>query len=386
MFQFTQLPPLTLYIHFPWCVRKCPYCDFNSHEVHGELAETAYIDALIADLEQELPRIWGRKVSSIFMGGGTPSLFSPASIDRLLSALRARLMLASNVEITIEANPGTVEQDRFADLHAIGINRLSLGVQSFQNQQLQHLGRIHDGKAAIRAAEAAHAAGFDNFNLDLMFALPGQSLHTARDDLHTAISLAPAHLSYYQLTIEPNTLFHKRPPELPDDDLAWVMQSEGQVQLAGAGYTQYEVSAYAQKNRECRHNLNYWQFGDYLGIGAGAHDKITDMAQHAITRRWKVKHPDTYLSKAATAQRVAGTRQLKQDDAILEFMLNALRLTHGFTIELYQQHTGLPLSSVTATLQQAVSKGWLSWQGDNIRPTEEGQRLHNDLVSLFLPA
>jgi len=367
-------------------MRKCPYCDFNSHEIHGELAEKAYIDALIADLEQELPRIWGRKVSSIFMGGGTPSLFSPASIDRLLSALRARLMLASNVEITLEANPGTVEQDRFTDLHAIGINRLSIGVQSFQNQQLQHLGRIHDGKAAIQAAEAAHAAGFDNFNLDLMFALPGQTLRTARDDLHTAISLAPAHLSYYQLTIEPNTMFHKHPPELPDDDLAWVMQSEGQVQLAGAGYTQYEVSAYAQKNRECRHNRNYWQFGDYLGIGAGAHDKITDMVHHTITRRWKVKHPDTYLSNAATAQRVGGTRQLKQDDAILEFMLNALRLTHGFTTDLFQQHTGLPLSSVTTTLQQAVSKGWLSWQGDNIRPTEEGQRLHNDLVALFLPA
>jgi len=385
MFQFSQLPPLTLYIHFPWCVRKCPYCDFNSHEVRGELAEMAYIDALIADLEQELPRIWGRSVSSIFMGGGTPSLFSASSLDRLLSGLRARLVLTPDVEITLEANPGTVEQDRFSEFHAIGINRLSIGVQSFQNQQLQRLGRIHNDKDAIRAAEAAHAAGFDNFNLDLMFALPGQTLQSARDDLHTAISLAPTHLSYYQLTIEPNTLFHKRPPELPDDDLAWAMQSEGQVQLASAGYTQYEVSAYAQKNRECRHNRNYWQFGDYLGIGAGAHDKITDMAQQSIIRSWKVKHPDTYLSNAATGQRVAGTRQLKQDDIILEFMLNALRLTNGFTTELFRQHTGLPLSSVTATIQQAESMGWLSWQGDNIRPTEEGQRLHNDLVALFLP-
>jgi len=386
MFQFTRLPPLAMYIHFPWCVRKCPYCDFNSHEIRGELAEKAYIDALIADLEQELPRIWGRSVSSIFMGGGTPSLFSVASIDRLLSALRARLMLVPNVEITLEANTGTVERDRFAELHAVGINRLSIGVQSFQNQQLQLLGRIHDGKDAIRAAEAAHAAGFDNFNLDLMFALPGQTLQIARDDLYTAISLAPRHLSYYQLTIEPNTLFHSRPPELPDEDLAWAMQCEGQVLLAGAGYTQYEVSAYAKKAYECRHNRNYWQFGDYLGIGAGAHDKITDMAQQSITRSWKVKHPDSYLCKAATNQRIAGSRQLKQDDAILEFMLNALRLTNGFTTELFQQHAGLSLSSVTTTLQQAVSKGWLSCENDNIRPTEEGQRFHNDLVALFLPA
>ena len=386
MFQFSRLPPLAMYIHFPWCVRKCPYCDFNSHEIRGELAETAYIDALIADLEQELPRTWGRSISSIFMGGGTPSLFSAASIDRLLSALRARLVLVPDVEITLEANPGTVERGRFAELHAVGINRLSIGVQSFQKQQLQLLGRIHDGKDAIRAAEAAHAAGFDNFNLDLMFALPGQTLQIARDDLYIAISLAPRHLSYYQLTIEPNTLFHSHPPELPDEDLAWVMQCEGQILLAGAGYTQYEVSAYAQKAYECRHNRNYWQFGDYLGIGAGAHDKITDMAQQSITRSWKVKHPDAYLCKAATNQRIAGARQLKRDDTILEFMLNALRLTNGFTTELFLEHTGLPLSSMTTTLQQAVSKGWLSWEGDKIRPTEEGQRFHNDLVALFLPA
>ena len=385
MLQFTRLPPLALYIHFPWCVRKCPYCDFNSHEIRGELAEAAYIDALIADLEQELPRIWGRSISSIFMGGGTPSLFSAAGLDRLLSSLRARLHLAPDIEITLEANPGTMEQARYAELHAIGINRLSIGVQSFQNQQLQHLGRIHDGNEAIKAVEAAHAAGFDNFNLDLMFALPGQTLLAARKDLHTAISLAPAHLSYYQLTIEPNTLFHRHQPELPDGDLAWAMQTEGQVQLAGAGYTQYEVSAYTQKNHECRHNRNYWQFGDYLGIGAGAHDKITDMAQQTVTRRWKVKHPDAYLRKAATAQRIGGIRQLQQDDIILEFMLNALRLTNGFTTELFQQHTGLPLTSVTTTLQQAISQGWLSWQEDHIRPTEEGQRFHNDLVALFLP-
>jgi putative oxygen-independent coproporphyrinogen III oxidase len=385
MFQFSQLPSLGLYIHFPWCVRKCPYCDFNSHEVREELAESAYIDALIVDLEQELPRIWGRSISSIFMGGGTPSLFSANSIDRLLSDLRARLTLAPNVEITLEANPGTVERERFAEFRAAGINRLSLGIQSFQDPQLQLLGRIHDSKDAIKAVETAHAVGFDNFNLDLMFALPAQTRQTAQADLQTALSLAPSHLSYYQLTIEPNTLFHSQPPELPDDDLAWAMQSEAQVGLAEAGYTHYEVSAYAQPGRECRHNRNYWQFGDYLGIGAGAHEKITDMAQQSITRSWKVKHPDLYLKTAATEQRIAGSNQLKQEDIILEFMLNALRLTRGFTTELFQQNTGLPLSSVTTTLQQAVEKGWLYWQKDRIYPSEEGQRFHNDLVALFLP-
>ncbi len=386
MFQFSQLPPLGLYIHFPWCVRKCPYCDFNSHEIRGELAETAYIDALIADLEQELPRIWGRPISSIFMGGGTPSLFSATSLDHLLSALRARLTLTANVEITLEANPGTIDQERFGEFRATGINRLSIGVQSFQDPQLQLLGRIHDSKAAIKAVETAHAVGFDNFNLDLMFALPAQTLKTARADLQTAISLAPAHLSYYQLTIEPNTLFHHQPPVLPDEDLAWAMQCEGQAQLASAGYTHYEVSAYAQPGHECRHNRNYWQFGDYLGIGAGAHDKITDMAQQTITRSWKVKHPDRYLKAAATEQRIAGINHLQQEDVILEFMLNALRLTRGFTVAQFQQHTGLSLSKVATILHQAVDKGWLNWQGDRIYPSEAGQRFHNDLVALFLPA
>lgn len=385
MFQFTQLPPLGLYIHFPWCVRKCPYCDFNSHALRGDLAESAYIDGLIADLEQELPRIWGRPVSSIFMGGGTPSLFSAASIDRLLSALRARLMLTPNIEITLEANPGTVEQQRFAEFRAAGINRLSIGVQSFQDTQLHLLGRIHDGKEAIKAVETAHAVGFDNFNLDLMFALPGQNRQAAQEDLRTAISLAPTHLSYYQLTLEPNTLFYAQPPTVPDEDLAWAMQCEGQTQLAGAGYTQYEISAYAQATRECRHNRNYWQFGDYLGIGAGAHDKISDMAQQAISRSWKVKHPDNYLRTAATTQRIAGTRQLEPEDTVLEFMLNALRLTNGFSSTLFQQHTGLPLSYISTTLQQAMERGWLNWQGDNIIPSEQGLRFHNDLVAMFLP-
>ena len=386
MHQFSLLPPLALYIHFPWCVRKCPYCDFNSHELQGELAETAYIDALLADLEQELPRIWGRSISSIFMGGGTPSLFSANSIDRLLSGVRARLTFAPNIEITLEANPGTVEQERFADFHAVGINRLSIGVQSFQDTQLQQLGRIHTGKQAIQAAEAAHKVGFENFNLDLMFALPGQNTQSALNDLQTAIDLSPSHISYYQLTIEPNTLFHKHPPSLPDEEMVWTMQCEGQALLAGAGYTQYEISAYAKAKRQCRHNLNYWQFGDYLGIGAGAHDKITDMTQQHITRCWKVKHPHAYLNKAATEQRIAGSRSLSQDDTILEFMLNALRLTHGFKHDLFQHHTGLPLKSIEVAIQQAEANGWLVKNKEGFQPTEEGQRFHNDLVSLFLPA
>ena len=386
MHQFSLLPPLALYIHFPWCVRKCPYCDFNSHELQGELAETAYIDALLADLEQELPRIWGRSISSIFMGGGTPSLFSANSIERLLSGLRARLTFAPNIEITLEANPGTVEQERFADFHAAGINRLSIGVQSFQDTQLQQLGRIHTGKQAIQAVEAAHKVGFENFNLDFMFAVPGQTRQLALTDLQTAIDLCPSHISYYQLTIEPNTLFHKHPPLLPDEELAWTMQCEGQTLLAGAGYTQYEISAYAQAKRQCRHNLNYWQFGDYLGIGAGAHDKITDMTQQTITRCWKVKHPDAYLNKAATEQRIAGSRSLSQDDTILEFMLNALRLTHGFKHDLFQLHTGLPLKSIEVAIQQAEANGWLVKNKEGFQPTEKGQRFHNDLVSLFLPA
>ncbi len=385
MFQVTQLPPLALYIHFPWCVRKCPYCDFNSHEVQGELAETAYIDALIADLEQELPRIWGRSIRSIFMGGGTPSLFSAEGIERLLSELRARLMFAPDIEITLEANPGSVEQSRFAEFHAAGINRLSIGIQSFQDTQLQQLGRIHTGKQAIHAAEAAHKSGFDNFNLDLMFALPEQNRQLAAQDLQTAIDLAPSHISYYQLTIEPNTLFHKHPPVLPDDELAWAIQCEGQDCLHGAGYTQYEISAYAKDKKQCRHNLNYWQFGDYLGIGAGAHDKVTDMAQQSITRCWKQRHPDAYLRNAATQQRIAGNRVLSEDDIILEFMLNALRLTQGFNSDLFQQHTGLSLHNIETALQTAESNDWLVRNDEYIQPTEEGRRFHNDLVSLFLP-
>jgi oxygen-independent coproporphyrinogen-3 oxidase len=282
--EFHILPPLSLYIHVPWCVRKCPYCDFNSHELRTELPEHQYIDALLQDLQQDLPRVWGRTVQTVFIGGGTPSLLSAEAIDRLLSGLRTCITLDPAAEVTLEANPGTVEAQRFSEYRSAGINRLSIGIQSFSNDLLQSLGRIHNRREAIRAAELAHGAGLDNFNLDLMFALPGQSQQQAAKDVHDAIALEPAHISYYQLTLEPNTWFHKHPPVLPDDDAAWQIQRQGQELLTEHGYLQYEVSAYARQDQRCRHNLNYWQFGDYLGIGAGAHGKISSTAPMGIAR------------------------------------------------------------------------------------------------------
>ncbi|MCG6887204.1 MAG: radical SAM family heme chaperone HemW [Proteobacteria bacterium] len=382
---FSALPPLSLYIHFPWCVRKCPYCDFNSHELRGALDENRYVDALLADLDQELPRIWGRSVGSIFMGGGTPSLFGPAAIDRLLSGVRARLPLNGKVEITLEANPGTTEQDRFTEYRAIGVNRLSIGIQSFQDHQLQQLGRIHDRREAIRAAEMAHAAGFDNFNLDLMFALPGQTVAAANQDLATAMALDPAHISWYQLTIEPNTQFHHRPPALPDEDLTWAIQHEGQSRLAAAGYTQYEVSAYARTGRQCRHNLNYWQFGDYVGIGAGAHDKISDHLQQRIERRWKVKHPQTYLDGVNSGQHIAGNRHLDEAEIVLEFMMNALRLNAGFDEGMFVHHTGLSGDALAIHLAPALQRGWLEQDKTTVRATSTGRHFLDDLACLFLP-
>src|SRR3989344_3582228 len=344
MFNFASLPPLSLYVHIPWCVHKCPYCDFNSHEVrasrslhpvsrdisaslHVKIPEQEYIDALLRDLEQDLPRAWGRPVYTIFIGGGTPSLFSPEAIDRLLSGIRARLPLDQNIEITLEANPGTVvapahpapatfvhpctsDVEHFKGFRQAGINRLSIGIQSFDEAKLKALGRIHGREEALRAAEAARAAGFENFNLDLMFGLPDQTVEQAVSDVRTAIQLHPSHLSVYQLTIEPNTLFHAQPPTLPDDDVAWEMQSQLQAELAAADYRQYEVSAYAKPGYECRHNLNYWKFGDYLGIGAGAHAKITDAT--GITRLWKVKQPNDYLLYAGTPQGIGGEQKLSR--------------------------------------------------------------------------
>jgi oxygen-independent coproporphyrinogen-3 oxidase len=385
LFNFTSLPPLALYIHFPWCVQKCPYCDFNSHELKNNLDEKNYINALINDLEQELPLFWGRSISSIFMGGGTPSLFSPESIDQLLSALRARLTFAPDIEITMEANPGTVEQGKFIEFNAAGINRLSMGIQSFSDEKLQSLGRIHGRKEAIRAAELAHDAGFNSFNLDLMYGLPNQSLQQAVDDIETAIALEPKHLSHYQLTIEPNTFFHHQPPVTPDDDMLWEMQNACQESLARHGYEQYEISAYAKDGCQCQHNLNYWQFGDYLGIGAGAHGKLTNAPEQKITRSWKVKQPQDYLNNAATEKRISGQKILTRDDASFEFMMNTLRLNQGFETALFQQHVGLPISSVEKSLQQAEEKGWINWDINRIQPTNAGLQYLNTLLELFIP-
>ncbi|MBI3772408.1 MAG: oxygen-independent coproporphyrinogen III oxidase-like protein [Gammaproteobacteria bacterium] len=387
MFHFTSLPPLSLYVHIPWCVRKCPYCDFNSHarKVDSGIPEIAYVDALIADLELELPLIWGRKVQTIFVGGGTPSLFSPEALDRLLCGLRARLAFPSTTEITLEANPGTIESGKFHEFRAVGINRLSIGVQSFDDALLQRIGRIHGRREAIRAAEEAHHAGFDNFNLDLMFGLPAQTVAMARKDLDTAIALSPSHLSHYQLTLEPNTQFHAQPPQLPEDDLLWEMQDQCHARLEEAGYGHYEISAFAKPDRQCRHNLNYWQFGDYLGIGAGAHGKISDARSQSIQRSWKLKHPDQYLAAAATEARLGGSNLLTPRDAAFEFMLNALRLIEGVPSHLFQDHTGLPLNIAQETLHKAESKGLIEWDAHRIRPTLQGQRFLNDLLQMFLP-
>ena len=384
MFHFSSLPPLSLYIHFPWCVRKCPYCDFNSHAVKDSIPETEYINALIADLEQELPLVWGRSISSIFLGGGTPSLFSPEALDRLFSELRARLTFTPDIEITLEANPGAIEQQRFSEYRTIGINRLSIGVQSFNDDHLAKLGRIHNRHDAYHAAEAAHAAGLDNFNLDLMFGLPQQTLAQALADLDEAIALESAHLSWYQLTIEPNTLFHQQPPSLPDDDHSWEIQQQGKAKLATADYTHYEVSTYA-RGAQCQHNLNYWRFGDYLGIGAGAHAKITRADTQTIHRRWKIKQPTAYLSHAGSEQRLGGTQELSAHDAGLEFMINALRLQHGFPVSLFEQHAGLALERIEGPLTAAEERGWIQQQDNKIVATEEGQRFLNDLLGLFLP-
>jgi len=381
-FRFTALPPLALYIHIPWCVRKCPYCDFNSHEAKQTIPEFDYIDALVADLTADLPRVWGRHVESIFIGGGTPSLFSPEAYDRLFSQLRALLPINPMAEITLEANPGTVEVGKFREFRALGINRLSIGIQSFNEVQLKQLGRIHDRNEAIAAAEAAHTAGFDNFNLDLMFGLPNQSLHEAMQDVQQAIRLQPSHLSYYNLTIEPNTAFAHAPPVLPDDDAVFDIQQSGQALLAEHGYAQYEVSAYARTNRQCWHNLNYWRFGDYLGIGAGAHGKITDAQQQKIFRLHKHRHPKEYL---AATNKIAGEQTLSHNDVPFEFIMNAMRLHDGVEASLFTERAGLPITTITPLLQQAEQRGLLEWTAHRLSPTPQGRLFLNDLIALFLP-
>ena len=377
---FTSLPPLSLFVHIPWCVRKCPYCDFNSHEAKQELPEHNYIEALLRDLEGELPRVWGRTVYSIFIGGGTPSLFSPDGIDAIIKGVRARLPVSAMAEITLEANPGTVDQDRFAGFRSAGVNRLSIGIQAFSPPLLQRIGRVHDGEQAKRAVVAAQEAGFDNINLDLMYGLPDQTIATAVDDVTTAIAFRPQHISFYQLTLEPNTAFAHTPPVLPDEDAIWNMQNECLELLAANGYRQYEVSAFAAAGHACRHNLNYWQFGDYLGIGAGAHGKISDASTQSVTRYWKKRHPRDYMSSPV----MEGSRRLTPDDLVIEFMMNALRLTEGFNVELLTERTGLPFKTLEKPLSVALDGELITLIDDCIRPTIRGRRFLNNLVELFL--
>ena len=379
-----SLPPLSLYIHLPWCVKKCPYCDFNSHGLKGALPERAYVDALLKDLDQDLPRGQGRVIQTVFFGGGTPSLFAAESVGRLLEAVQQRLPFAPDAEITLEANPGTVERGRFAAYKAAGITRLSIGVQSFDPRKLEVLGRIHSSEEAVRAADEAHAAGLSNFNLDLMYALPKQELHEALADLEQAAALRPAHISHYQLTLEPNTLFAAHPPLLPEDEAVWAMQQSCQAYLAGQGYAQYEISAYAKPGRQARHNLNYWKFGDYLGIGAGAHGKLTDHAG-AVTRLWKLKHPDAFIESAGTPKSLGGVSRLSEDDLAFEFMLNRLRLVEGFSGDEFETATGLSIGRIEPELEQAETKGLLARTADGWRVTAQGHNYLNDLQSLFLP-
>ncbi|WP_236211164.1 radical SAM family heme chaperone HemW [Metapseudomonas otitidis] len=377
-----QLPPLAAYVHIPWCVRKCPYCDFNSHAAGPELPETDYVDAVLADLEQDLVHVHGRPLTSIFFGGGTPSLFSAAALGRLLEGIERRVPFAPDIEITLEANPGTFEQAKFSAYRQLGINRLSIGVQSFQGDKLKALGRIHDGSEAIRAADMARNAGFDNFNLDLMHGLPDQSLDDALYDLRTAIAQGPTHLSWYQLTMEPNTVFWSQPPQLPEDDLLWDIQEAGQALLAEAGYAQYEVSAYARAGRQARHNLNYWTFGDFLGIGAGAHAKLSS-PEGRIQRTWKTRLPKDYLDPAKAFQ--AGARELDAAELPFEFLMNALRLIDGVPAGLYPQRTGLPLADLAASRREAEAQGLLQADPARLAATPKGQLFLNDLLQRFLP-
>lgn len=374
-------PPLALYIHIPWCVRKCPYCDFNSHESRSDIPEQAYVEALIADLEQSVPNIWGRKVRSIFFGGGTPSLFSPDAIDRILSQVRALVQLEYDAEITLEANPGTVDESHFKGFRAAGVNRLSIGIQSFNPRYLQALGRIHDERQAMSAAELALET-FDQVNLDVMYALPEQSMEDALADAQRACAIGPQHLSFYHLTLEPNTPFHRTPPSLPDDDTSADMQERIEQLLTSHGYGHYETSAFAQKGKQCRHNLNYWQFGDYLGIGAGAHSKLS--YHDRITRESRHKHPNRYLEQAAKGQAVERVWTIPADELGFEFMMNTLRLTGGFDIGLFQQRTGRPLQDIEPALKTALNRGLVELHGTTVKPTLLGQRFLNELLQLFL--
>lgn len=382
-------PPLSLYIHIPWCVKKCPYCDFNSHAQNGALPVDAYIDALLKDLDQDLRNfdaaVANRPLHSIFFGGGTPSLFAPDAIARILDGVAARISLPRGIEITLETNPGTVEHGRFDGYLAAGVSRLSFGVQSFDDDKLRRLGRIHSAADAMRAMRDAQDAGYANFNLDLMYALPEQTLDGALADIEGALDLRPAHISHYQLTLEPNTLFAARPPKLPDEDSAWDMQEACQRRLADAGYAQYEVSAYARQGLRSVHNLNYWAFGDYLGIGAGAHGKLSDAADGQITRTAKFKLPRSYLDHAARGDALGNVSAVPDVDRPFEFMMNALRLNDGVPLALFSERTGMAVSTLDANLQIAQARGALERDPERIVPTELGRRYLNDVIELFLP-
>jgi putative oxygen-independent coproporphyrinogen III oxidase len=383
--QLDGLPPLALYVHLPWCLKKCPYCDFNSHAAPGAggVPEAAYLDALRADLEASLPLVWGRRVLSVFIGGGTPSLFDPASIDRLLGDIRARLPLEPLAEITLEANPGTFERERFKAFRAAGVTRLSIGVQSFDDEALQRIGRVHDA-AQARAAVAEAREAFDTFNIDLMYALPGQTLAQLRADLDTALSFAPPHLSIYHLTVEPNTAFAVAPPVLPDNDLASDMLDLIVASTAEAGLQRYEVSAFARPGHRCRHNLNYWQFGDYIGIGAGAHGKLS--FPHRVLRTVRWREPAAYMRNAMAGRAVSNQHEVARRDLPFEYMMNALRLREGLNLADFMARTGMPLSAVQGALQAAQARGLLAWDGDHVQPTARGFDFLSDLQAMFLQA
>ena len=384
LLQLPALPPLSLYVHLPWCLKKCPYCDFNSHAAPGAgaLPEARYLDALRADLEAALPLIWGRPVQTVFIGGGTPSLFSPASIDQLIGSIRALLPLAAGAEITLEANPGTFEKDRFRAYRAAGVTRLSVGVQSFNDTYLAALGRVHDGAQARAAVEEA-AQAFDTFNLDLMYALPGQGIAALDADLDTALGFAPPHLSIYHLTIEPNTFFAKYPPAIPEDDLAYAMLDRITERTAAVGLQRYEVSAYAQPGHGCAHNLNYWQFGDYLGIGAGAHSKIS--FAHRVARQTRFRDPVLYMDHALAGHAMAQDEEVRRADLAFEFMLNALRLRGGFALQDFVERTGQSVASIAPALDKAETQGLIARDMAHVRPTERGFNFLSNLQELFLP-
>ena len=380
--QLGTLPPLSLYVHLPWCLKKCPYCDFNSHELAAPgLPEQRYLDALVADLEAALALVWGRTVHSVFIGGGTPSLFSPQAIDRLLADIRARLRLAPDCEVTLEANPGTFERDRFRAFRSAGVTRLSVGVQSFNDTHLLALGRVHDRAQALAAVEEA-AQAFDTFNVDLMYALPGQSLADLRQDMATALALQSPHISIYHLTIEPNTYFAKFPPRIPDQDTAYEMLDLVTDMTLAAGLQRYEVSAYARSGHRCWHNLNYWQFGDYLGIGAGAHSKLS--FAHRIVRQVRHRDPRLYMDKALAGDCVASSTEVARADLPFEFMLNALRLKEGFALSHYCERTGLPMTAIERALAEAERRGLIERDLSRVRPTTRGFDFLNDLQAMFL--